>query len=182
MGRCKRQSHNEGDLITEHAKSNPKEADKIVLMNVILVRKQLEETREMETYANGNQDNSSEKLSIESKNEWRHALEGLFSNAVTNAENDLDHDGADVKKPFWRAFYGKRDVLGCTFFWLFMHFCSMLTHQTKKKWIILKHNPWGKHPFSRSIVEGEIVGSLFPHIENEANSDSAKCNPGRNST
>lgn len=50
----------------------------------------------MKTYANGNQDYSSEKLSIESKNEWRHALEGFFSNAVTNSENDLDHDGSKV--------------------------------------------------------------------------------------
>ena len=107
VGGSKGQSHEEGDLVAEHAKSNPKEADVVVLVNVVLFRKQLEGRGGIGAHANGNQDDSSEKLSIEGENERRHALEGLLADAVANAENDLDHDRAEADDPLGRRFYGK---------------------------------------------------------------------------
>ena len=61
------------------------------------------------THANGNENNASEELAVERKNDGRHALERLFANAVADAEKDLHEDCAAVDYPLRRSLYADSD-------------------------------------------------------------------------
>lgn len=57
------------------------------------------------THANRDQNDASEELAIERKNDGRHAFERLFANAVADAEKNLHEDCTAVDHPLCRSLY-----------------------------------------------------------------------------
>ena len=105
MGWSKGKSHDEENLVSEHAQTHKKETLPVTPFNQLASSTQLVFMELDRLYSYHQKDHASKQFSVKRKNDGRHRFQSFLTDAVANTKQNVNSNGCHVNKPFWWGFY-----------------------------------------------------------------------------